>query len=110
MDLVNYDLLIQAGVDISKLERMTRLGLNIVWKTYTRHKSRTVVSSTYEGDHIAGSLHYCHQAFDTEPPSTDTSQIFAECKDALGPDWYIQTKPAYWHYEYDPKDAKRRAP
>lgn len=100
---MSLDLLLKAGVDISRLERNTRRGLNTVWVVFDQHGERLVVSSTYEGDHMAGSLHYGDQAFDVFPPTSNLIEIFNDCASRLGPDWDIVTHKNYWHFEYDPK-------
>ena len=95
-------LLLEAGVDISRLERNTRRGLNTVWTLFNAEQIYCIVSSTYEGDHIAGSLHYGNQAFDIYPPAKVPMKLLTQCRDRLGQAWDIIDKPDHWHFEFDP--------
>lgn len=96
-------MLIKAGVDISKLERNTRRGLQKVDDVYMSTEQELIVSSTYEGNHGAGSLHYAHRAFHVQPPAHDREHVAILCIKAVGKDFDVVAKADYLHFEYDPR-------
>jgi len=96
-------MLIKAGVDISRLERNTRRGLAVVNKVYAQMGEEIVVTSTYEGNHGAGSLHYADQAFDVGLPQNDPIHTVAEMRQDLGEDFDVEGEIDHIHIEYDPK-------
>lgn len=95
-------LLIKAGVDISRLSRQTRKGLVHVQSSFLQYDQQLVITSTYDGTHSAGSLHYANQAFDTRFPEVSKNEVWAECVRRLGPDWDTVWEKDHWHFEYDP--------
>ena len=97
-------MLIKAGVDISRLERNTRRGLQEVSDVFRKNGSELIVTSTYEGNHGAGSLHYAHRAFDTRPPLKDTEHVTILCVTKLGRNWDIVPHPDHIHWEFDPHE------
>jgi hypothetical protein len=103
MTLMKPGLYLKAGVSIERLERHTRRGLDTVYFIFIRHKLPLVITSTFEGTHRGGSLHYADQAFDTATPEADHDSIFRECKQTLGKDFDIVIEKDHWHFEYDPK-------
>lgn len=96
-------MLIKAGVDISRLKRMARRGLAIVNQVYENHGEELVVTSTYEGDHGAGSLHYANEAFDVRKPKSVPKLIKEECAAMLGPKFDVVLEFDHIHIEHDPK-------
>ena len=68
-------MLFKAGVDITRLERNTRRGLQIVDDVFTSYNQELIVTSTYEGNHGAGSLDYANQAFGIRKPDIDREEI-----------------------------------
>lgn len=103
MDLMRSRLLIKAGVDISRLERNTRRALQKVYNVYNNHNLELVITSTYEGNHGAGSLHYGNQAFDFNRPPVNKLLIYKEIKEILGSDFDFVREVDHWHLEYDPE-------
>lgn len=99
-------MLIKAGVDISRLERNARLGLQKVSDVYEANGSEIVISSTYEGNHGAGSLHYAHRAFDVYPPVKHKEHVIILCIKVLGKDFDVVPKSNHVHFEYDPASLK----
>lgn len=94
---------IKNGVDISRLKREIRRGLQIVDDFARELHSSLFISSTYEGNHGAGSLHYADQAFDFTRPilaSTSVSQLRVK----LGKDFDVVIEDDHIHVEYDPKN------
>ena len=96
-------MLIKAGVDISRLERMTRSGLRIVAGILAGYGEELVITSTYEGSHGAGSLHYANQAFDIRMPDKETTALSLELMTVLGSDFDVVIERDHIHIEYDPK-------
>lgn len=71
-----------------------------------------VITSTYEGTHSVGSLHYANEAFDVRKPSAMDKEKFKDehnkeavrgLKDKLGKDFDIVLEKTHIHIEYDPK-------
>lgn len=96
-------MLIKAGVDISRLKRPIRRILRpvavIVWKI---EKQELVVTSTYEGNHSEGSLHYCDEAVDIRR-GKNGHKCRDEIKRRLGDDYDVILESDHIHIEYDPK-------
>lgn len=103
-------LLLWAGTSLEGLTRIARRGLDTVYFVFLRHKEWCIVTSTTEGTHRAGSLHYGGWAFDIEKPQKSHSVIMRECKKALGEGWQIVIEANHWHFEYDPKGWKGQLP
>jgi len=96
-------MLIKAGVDISRLERNTRRGLGKADNQYELYGDEMVVTSTYEGNHSAGSLHYANQAFDSGLPKKNANEITNGIMNTLGADFDVVLEADHIHVEYDPK-------
>ncbi len=96
-------MLIKAGVDISRLRPVIRKKLTITERiVYAITGEELVITSTYEGTHSAGSLHYRHEAIDirrTNKPDTVVREIRRE----LGHDYDVVLENDHIHIEYDPK-------
>ena len=96
-------MLLKAGVDISRLERNTRRSLTKVEFVFIEARELFIITSTYEGNHSAGSLHYANQAYDVRLPPDSRLRIFARIKEVLGPDFDVIMYELIYHIEYDPK-------
>ncbi|MDD2777565.1 MAG: hypothetical protein PHI16_01540 [Methanocellales archaeon] len=96
-------MLIKAGVDISRLTRETRKALSFCDRLLSSFNYELIITSTYEGNHSAGSLHYCNQAFDFRKPPDHIHEIVIALKEMLGPDYDIIVEKDHIHIEYDPK-------
>ena len=96
-------MLIKAGVDISRLKPEIRKILGIIdliiWGI---EKREMVITSTYEGSHCAGSLHYANLAVDVRR-SFDNNSSYEEIKERLGKDYDVILERTHIHIEYDPK-------
>jgi len=96
-------MLIKAGVDISRLRPPIRKKLTAIAAIiYACNEGEMVITSTYEGNHSEGSLHYAHLAVDIRK---NLSRIlsFDEIARDLGPDYDVVLKKDHIHIEYDPK-------
>jgi len=95
-------MLIKAGVDISRLQPKIRKRLKqietIVWNVINEE---LIITSTYEGDHGASSLHYADSAIDIRR-SNKPDKIVMEIKLALGKDYDVILENNHIHIEYDP--------
>jgi len=96
-------MLIKAGVDISRLNREIRRALGKVDAIYAKHGEEIVITSTYEGTHSAGSLHYSNDAFDCRKHSTSNDKVVSEIRERLGPDFDVVVEATHNHIEHDPK-------
>lgn len=94
-------MLCKLGVDISKLERGMRRALNIIDKVYKRHGEEAIITSTYEGNHSASSLHYDNSAVDIRKHKTKPVIVANELKKELGNDYDVISERTHLHVEYD---------
>lgn len=96
-------MLLKAGVDLSRLRPEIRKKLGIIEDTVESWDSgEFTITSTYEGDHSAGSLHYANLAIDVR--LVDASYTtFNQLKEQLGPDFDVIHEGDHVHIEYDPK-------
>lgn len=95
-------MLIKAGVDISRLKREIRRALSVVATLYLNAHTELVITSTYEGLHSSGSLHYANLAFDIRyPPAARhfNRQLIAE---HLGDSFDVCFESDHIHIEFDP--------
>lgn len=97
-------MLLKTGVDISRLARSVRrklAGIDQVFIEVTGRES--VVTSTYEGDHHAGSLHYSNEAVDFRVPQQNASDVVIKLRWFLGSDFDVIPEVDHIHVEYDLK-------
>jgi len=95
-------MLIKAGVDISRLRPEIRKKLSALDKIYKRVHEDLVITSTYEGNHSAGSLHYANLAIDFRRPEDERIFVGDELRKMLGNDYDIVFEADHVHVEYDP--------
>jgi len=96
-------MLIKAGVDISRLRPEIRKKLNEIARlVWTIGKVELVITSTYEGNHSEGSLHYANLAVDIQRGPYG-SILSDELRDKLGMDYDVILEADHVHIEYDPK-------
>lgn len=96
-------MLIKAGVDISRLKREIRRSLPKVEAIYNEFLDELIITSTYEGNHGAGSLHYADDAYDSGLPKGNAQAIYREIKEDLGHSYDVVLEGDHIHVEYDPK-------
>lgn len=96
-------MLIKAGVDISRLNREIRKALQVCNKVGCWYWDELVVTSTYEGNHSPGSLHYANDAVDIRRPRQKDKECRDELRRALGKDFDVVLERDHIHIEYDPK-------
>jgi len=96
-------MLIKAGVDISRLERNTRRSLNKVAYIFSEAGELFIITSTYEGNHSEGSLHYANQAYDVRLPVESKMRILAKIQNVLTTDFDVIMYELIYHIEFDPK-------
>ena len=94
-------MLIKAGVDISRLKKEMRVALNVCDMVLRQHEIEVTVTSTFEGTHSAGSLHYAHQAVDIRSESI-TGDIVDEFRQQLSNNYDVVDEGSHIHIEYDP--------
>lgn len=96
-------MLIKAGVDISRLRPEIRKKLGAIEGIVLACDSKElVITSTYEGTHSAGSLHYANLAVDIRRDQAMTYG-YKEIKRVLGADYDVILEGNHIHIEYDPK-------
>jgi len=96
-------MLLKLGVDISRLNREIRRALNVVNRLFMAHGQEAVVTSTYGGNHSAGSLHYANDAIDIRLPDPPIAGLVNRLRVNLGPDFDIVKESDHIHVEFDPK-------
>ena len=96
-------MLIKAGVDISRLNREIRRSLLAVNEFVERYEGELTITSTYDGNHGAGSLHYSNDAYDFRRPLTVHRGSVNLIKEAIGNDYDVLWRATHIHVEYDPK-------
>ena len=96
-------MLIKAGVDISRLNREIRRSLPKVEAVYDQYIEDFIITSTFEGNHGSGSLHYADDAYDVGLPSENVKEIFNAIKEDLGASYDVVWEGDHIHIEYDPK-------
>jgi len=96
-------MLIKAGVEISRLRPEIRKKLNmisiLVWSI---EREELVITSTYEGNHSEGSLHYADLAVDIRRNNRGQT-VRAELRVKLGRNYDVILESDHIHIEYDPK-------
>jgi hypothetical protein len=107
-------MLVKMGVDYSRLEKPMRRALTVVDEVF-KHETgdEAVLTSTYEGDHMAGSLHYANLAADfriSHYSHEVKDNIRLAVKKALSQrfgkltfDVLFSASDTCLHVEYDPK-------
>jgi len=96
-------MLIKAGVDISRLNREIRRALHAAETAYSEDSELFVITSTYEGTHGAGSLHYSNDAFDSNRPEKNPTSVAKNIRGRLGTHYDVVLEYDHIHIEYDPK-------
>lgn len=94
-------MLLKLGVDISRLTDEVRRVLPVVESACNlAGAAEPVITSTYEGMHSPGSLHYAHRAIDFRmlPAS-----VIDSVKQRLGKEYDVVKEENHVHIEYDPK-------
>ncbi len=95
-------MLCKLGVDISRLKREMRRVLPIIEKIYKKHGEEAVITSTYEGNHSVGSLHYSDNAVDIRKHRTKPKTVADEIRKEAGNDYDIVLEKTHIHAEFDP--------
>ena len=96
-------MLIKSGVDISRLNREIRRALTKIEKILTSYGQEIIITSTFEGNHSAGSLHYSNDAFDIRLLYDNLDPWAKRIKKDLGKDYDVVVEKGHIHIEYDPK-------
>jgi len=96
-------MLIKAGVDISRLRPEIRKKLNNIEDIFNYNDNELIITSTFEGRHCAGSLHYANLAIDMRLPHNNREKVMNEIELYLGRDYDVLIEMDHIHIEYDPK-------
>lgn len=96
-------MLIKAGVDISRLRPEIRKKLNeIARRVWSIEQEELIITSTYEGAHCEGSLHYANLAVDIRRHKKG-QEVRDEVRNKFGMDYDVILESDHIHIEYDPK-------
>jgi len=90
-------------VDTSKLRKEIRLALWAAEYCYEKAGEVIVLFHTYDGKHMAGSLHFKHRAVDVSKPKEFPDEIVSDLRLFLGPEYDVLAYPDHLHIEWDPK-------
>ncbi len=93
---------LKAGVDLSRLRPPIRKKLSAVHNVYRAQGDHMFVTSTYEGTHSAGSLHYGDLAIDLGYPLKMSDMFKDDLKAIFGPKYDVVFEHDHIHIEYDP--------
>lgn len=96
-------MLLKLGVSIERLNREIRRALDPVDTIYHAGGEEVVITSTFEGDHKAGSLHYSNDAFDVRMPKKNPDEVAQGMRRRLGKDFDVVLELDHIHVEYDKK-------
>ena len=96
-------MLIKAGVDISRLNREPRRSLPKVQRVLDKDGEELIITSTYEGNHGEGSLHYSNDAYDIGLPQHDPVGRCSDIRESLGHYFDVEGEEDHIHIEFDPK-------
>jgi len=101
-------MLVKLGVDISRLERPARRALCVVEECFRDAGcEEPVITSTYEGTHMACSLHYSNKAFDIRLPARGcVEELLGLLRRRLGDDFDLLMEGDHIHIEYDPPEGR----
>ena len=95
-------MLIKTGVDISRLRPEIRKKLTVLCYVLKKYGDmELVITSTYEGNHSPGSLHYANLAIDIRKP-IGNALIRDKISEHLGDDFDVISEKDHIHIEYDP--------
>ncbi|MBU0995949.1 MAG: hypothetical protein KJ737_25935 [Proteobacteria bacterium] len=94
-------MLLKMGVDISRLERPIRRALNHIEKVFQKYGKEAVITSTYEGNHSPGSLHYANLAVDVRSKDLSDKEVLQELRNLLGRAYDVVLEGDHIHVEYD---------
>ncbi len=94
-------MLLKLGVDISRLHDSIRTKLSVIDSCMGEE---AVITSTYEGAHSAGSLHYQNKAIDIRfPKKLSQAGAVTVLTAKLGEGYDVVLEATHIHVEYDPK-------
>jgi len=96
-------MLLKAGVDISRLRPEIRKKLPLLDDLLRGFGEELIITSTFEGTHSAGSLHYANLAIDVRVPKADKGLYVNAWRRDLGRDYDVVVERDHIHIEYDPK-------
>jgi hypothetical protein len=95
-------MLLKLGVDISRLSDPMRRVLNRIDEVCISSGGEAVVTSTYEGTHSPGSLHYVNRAIDLRL-MPNSALVCDKIRKALGTAYDVVLEKDHIHVEFDPR-------
>ena len=96
-------MLIKAGVEISRLNREIRRSMSRVSKILKAYGTEFIITSTFEGNHGDGSLHYANDAYDCKGPGKNRDECVKDIRLELEGDYDVADEKDHIHIEWDPK-------
>lgn len=94
---------IKDGVRVKGLSNEILLAIIIAQTIYSDTERDMTITSLTDGDHMAGSLHHCGDAFDLRLPVNSAHTVMcSRLRDALGSSYDVVLEKDHIHVEYDP--------
>jgi hypothetical protein len=87
---------------IGRMNPQLRKAVGRIHGYYAQHGLSLYITSVEEGNHSAGSLHYCGDAVDFRRPSEDFPTI-EDIRKSCGPGFDVVEYGWGFHVEWDPK-------
>ncbi len=95
-------MLLETGVDLSRLRPEIRKRLNMMCKVYREFSDgEMIITSTYEGSHSPGSLHYANLAIAIKSPE-DVAGFANGLRANLSDKYDVVPEGDHIRVEYDP--------
>ena len=97
------------GIPNDTLEKEILVGAKVLEQVFLEKLEMTITSTT-DGEHMKGSLHYSGKAVDIRTRDLDPAMrydIFIEAKKRLSPDFDLVMEGDHYHLEYDVKEETK---
>jgi hypothetical protein len=98
--------MIKPGVDIAGIRPEMALAYPMIQYVFHKFGSPCVITSSKEGKHMIGSLHYVGQALDFRSRNIaahNKGGLIAALREALGSQFDIVDRKTHIHIEFQPK-------
>ncbi|MDP2366408.1 MAG: hypothetical protein Q8M94_21860 [Ignavibacteria bacterium] len=96
-------MLLKLGVSVTDLKREIRRALPVIDLCFIKTLGgEAVITSTNEGSHSPGSLHYANLAVDVRLTG-GYGRVLPVLRERLGPGFDVVEEKDHLHIEYDPK-------
>ena len=91
------------GVDTSRLRWEIRQAMWAMDYVYNHYGEELLITCTFGGEHMVGSLHPKNRAIDCLLPNSYINSIVDDLREFIGPDFDVVVEADHIHIEHDPK-------